>query len=510
MNKEEFKFYLPADFEKASDSKGNEVMKVFGIASNSNRDSQGEYLDPSQMDLTEFKWINWNHLGSKDPGTLIGEPTKKEITKSNELFIEGILYPEVDQAKKTWTLMNALRKSPSGNRLSLSVEGKVVERGSTDPSNPLYNKILKSKITGVAICPTPINGGTWVDLLKKGYTSDEEEEYDDETKKAIVAEDSVTAKEDVEHDVKPTCSMKKSDVFERIYDLSPDITVEKAKSVYQLIEKISAMSTNKTEITEETISKAFEILNLASAQSIEKADTGKKDDKKDDDEDEDEKEMVTKAYEKAKLMKADGSEDEEIKKKLSKKGYNEKVVEKAMGAMGCPTAKVEKSEVASSILMAGVITPSISKADVETLLKSQSDSLGEKFQALGTILKAQSDENADLKKSVETLITENADLKAKTEAILKAPVGAKSIITKSYSSKFEKSADGTVSKKFNLNSKTDRDALKFHLHEISNLNKGENIDNGLVNIAQELELMKGLTPDSAKRLMNKGIELVAE
>jgi len=112
VNDNKFKFFLPADIEKATSDKGVEVMKVKGIASTANTDSQNEALSPSGMDLKDFKWINWNHHGSKDPSTIIGEPTKAEVTKSNELYIEGVLYPEVPMAKTVWGLMKAL-KSPS-------------------------------------------------------------------------------------------------------------------------------------------------------------------------------------------------------------------------------------------------------------------------------------------------------------------------------------------------------------------------------------------------------------
>jgi len=294
VENDKFHFGLPVDLIKGKNSKGEERLLFKGRASTGSKDSQGENLDVNGFDLSEFRTVNWNH--GKTPHLIIGEPTKAKIN-NNALDIEGELYPEMPQAVATHTLMKALKKR--GKQLYLSVEGKVLERGSNDKKHPAYNKILKSKITGVAITPNPINGETFCELIQKGYTENSEWVYDtetetllkaaetgtitdqeevdaEETEKAMTAEagDHVTSKESVETkgDKKPLKSLegtqtkvfKKSDIYERIYEASPEISIEKAKSVYSLIEKIATMSTEKKEITDETISKAFEILNLAS------------------------------------------------------------------------------------------------------------------------------------------------------------------------------------------------------------------------------------------------------
>lgn len=496
MNDNNFKFFLPADIEKAKNGEGIEIMRVKGIASTANTDSQNEALSPSGMDLKDFKWINWNHHGSKDPSTIIGEPTKAEVTAKNELYIEGVLYPEVPMAKTVWSLMKALQNSPAGNKLCLSVEGKVTERGcgpefldiEKTMKNPNFSpekwgKIVKSKITGVAICPVPVNGDTWVDFIKKGYTSEEEEVYDKETLSLLDNnQEGGLVKE----------PLKKSEIFEKIYDKFPDITIEKAKSVYNLIEKTAkTMKTGET-VSNETITKAFEILELATAASTNE--TINKSEDADNDSDDD-GEMVEKASNIYKAMSAESKDSETIKAALLKKGYGEKVIEKAMAC------KEETKDV-------------VSKSEIAELLKSHTDNISKAFdvkmEAVSTILKNQMDINDELQKSLDDTLSKNEELNSKMEGLLKQPLDRKSvIITKSFQDKFGDAAkEEGASKKYNILNSTDRKALRDKVTEMSGINKGENFDSRLTNVAQELEISQTLSPQSASLLKSMDIEVL--
>lgn len=497
MNDNKFRFFVPCDLEKASNTEGVEVMRVKGIASTANKDSQDEALDPSGMDLKDFKWINYNHHGSKDPATIIGEPTKAEVTKDNELYIEGILYPEVPMAKTVFSLMKALKNSPSGNKLCLSVEGKVTKRGSDDKNHPLYGKILKSKITGVAICPVPVNGDTWVDFIQKGYTNDNDSTYDDETTTAINHAND-------EDNSGTIVVLRKSEIFEKIYDKFPEITIEKAKSVYSLIEKTTnAMNKGDNTVSKETIEKAFEILELATSTTgvIKKGETSEK--PEEDEDDEDEKEMVAKANGIYKAMCSESKDDESIKATLVKKGYGEKVITKAMSKD------------------ASVKNDGLTKSEVSDLIKSHTDSItkafDDKMTAVGVVLKNSLEENGDLQKSLEDSLAKNAEMTAKNEELvskmdsfLKTSVGSKSMISKSYSDKFgsDESAGGKASLKYNINNVNDRIALKERLTEMSGIRKGENYDQRLVGFAQEIEMVKDLTDQSINLLKAMDIEVL--
>lgn len=501
MANDNIHFYIPAEIEKATDSKGQEVMMFKGIASTSDTDSQEESLDPSTFDLRESLWINWNHAASKDPAAIIGETTKKEITSNNELYIEGILYNDVPAAKATYTLMKALQNSPSGNKLGISIEGKVVKRASEDKKNPLYNKILKARISGAALCPVPINGRTWADIRKGELSSEEEAEYDEDTKKAMTAAegDNVTSKESLEGTEKKY--LKKSEIYEQIQNRFPTIDVEKAKSVYQLIEKISTMAKteeNKTSPTNEDITKAFEILNLVSEKQTEIS-KGEKQGSKED-EDEDEKEMVKKAEGKCKLLKSEGKTDDEITSTLIKKGFGETVISKAIKNL--EGVIVEKST-----------TPSLSKEEVSELLKAELSIYNQKFDAVNTILKAQIEEKDELKKSLQTFTVENEALKKKIEVIEKTPIAPKSILSKSYTDRSfaGQQEEGKVeNQKFNMYSAADRNALKTVLLDKA-IVKGEIVDEGMANMAQHIEIAGNLEKsEDVQILASKGIEVVYE
>ncbi len=160
---DKFNFYIPAEFIKAKDSEGKHLMRVKGIASTPDKDSEGEILEPVGYDLDRFLktgFINYNHLAKSDAAKIIGEPENAYINKQGNLYIEGKLY-NTELAKSVYNLANTLEKTGSNRRLGWSIEGRALER---DIGNP--KKITKALITGVAITPNPVNSNTFVDVIK--------------------------------------------------------------------------------------------------------------------------------------------------------------------------------------------------------------------------------------------------------------------------------------------------------------------------------------------------------
>ena len=168
----DFKFFVPLEISKAKDADGEEVMKIGGIASTADKDSDNEVLEPEGFDLSYFLkngFINWNHQSKTNPATVIGEPTKAEITDKG-LYIEGELYKDSPVAKQVWDLAKTLEKSSKNRRLGFSIEGKALERDLLDKK-----RITKAKITGVAITASPKNPCTIMDILKGEATGFESE-----------------------------------------------------------------------------------------------------------------------------------------------------------------------------------------------------------------------------------------------------------------------------------------------------------------------------------------------
>lgn len=174
--KDRFRYYLPLEINKAKNEAGEEVMKIRGVASTMDEDTDGEVLDPNGFDFDYFLnsgFINWHHQQKDDPEAIVGEPVRAFV-KDNQFYVEGELYAWSDLAKKIWNLANNLKNSKSKRRLGMSVEGKAKER---HPANENY--ITKSVITGLAITPMPKNSATILDVIKgEGGWIDEKEEFE--------------------------------------------------------------------------------------------------------------------------------------------------------------------------------------------------------------------------------------------------------------------------------------------------------------------------------------------
>lgn len=325
-----FRFFVPfTDIYKAVDEEGNtkvdkdgnEIMEIEGLASTNTEDSDGEYLDYNGFILDDFNFINWNH--NKTPGAYIGEPVDWHIKPNEGLWIKGKLFPDQPMAKEAWQLGKALENSERGNKLGFSIEGSVLQR---DPANA--KKILKAKVNAVAVCPHPKNGDTFVDFITKGHTSNEEWQYEeikdtqkseennitnkynedanggnerylidivDDNGRRIMVDDNyhisivdkafsaegasqggITTMEHIDgEEIKDKDKKKKNkklaksknEVYDYIFNQFPDLKIEKAKSLYKLVNSMS----NKDEgnLTEEEIQKAFENIKALANNSSE-------------------------------------------------------------------------------------------------------------------------------------------------------------------------------------------------------------------------------------------------
>lgn len=267
-----FKFWCP--IEKAQEpiidpTTGEEIMRLGGIASTSDQDSDGEFLDPKGFNikpLIESGMVNWHHQAKGQPATIIGEPSKAEI-RPEGLYIETDLYPSSQIACDVWKLAQTLEKDSKTRRLGYSIEGRVLSRKSDDKNSKDYKKINKAIITGVAITHQPKNPKTFANIIKgdidDDFEKEEEEKYKD-SKKVEEAVDTENAaalkKESVDKKIKNQ-EFTKSDTLVRILEDIPGIEFEKAKSINILIQKIADMKKRKN-VTEEDISKAYQALGL--------------------------------------------------------------------------------------------------------------------------------------------------------------------------------------------------------------------------------------------------------
>ena len=164
MSNKNFKFWTPFEVVKGGDG---DQMRIAGVASTEDRDMDGQILKPDGFDLSSFikgGFFNWHHGSTKDPSSIIGEPTKATIRKGSngqELYVEGVLYKGNDKAKQVWELAQTLQKADSKRRLGFSIEGQATGFDDSDPT------IVKSaKIHNIAITHMPKNPGSVMNIIK--------------------------------------------------------------------------------------------------------------------------------------------------------------------------------------------------------------------------------------------------------------------------------------------------------------------------------------------------------
>lgn len=170
MKQHKFSIFIPLEIEKSSKT-GEERydnMKFKGIASNPNLgdDKQGQWLDPSGFDLNDFiksGTFNWHHRWKDKPTAIVGEPTKAHVTRKNELYVEGTLYKSSQVARDIYDLAEVLQADSPNRRIGMSIEGIPTM---VDPKNK--NRILKARLTNIALTPAPICPGTSMELMKGG------------------------------------------------------------------------------------------------------------------------------------------------------------------------------------------------------------------------------------------------------------------------------------------------------------------------------------------------------
>jgi len=507
MHQDDFNFHVPIEIEKGGDSK---EMRIKGIASTVKKDSDKEVLIPKGFDLNFFKssgFLNWNHLSGKDPSAIIGEPTDAKITENNELYIEGILYPESAKAKEVWSLAKSLEGSLSRN-LGFSIEGKVIER---DPNDK--NKITKAMITGCAITPSPKNPGTLLEIVKGDYTHSDPifdteksedpnggkiEEYiiditDDSgvrrtvdknlNIKVIKMDTTATAPlmmESVEGHTKNKVKkqeffqknegrLSKSEMFTEILSIFEIDDVEKGVMLLSLMDSVESKNNNDNKMnsySQDTIKKALEILKLAEGVDFKKGDLpeGEEADKKEAVK-KDEKPKETPSEDSVEKMKEDYDSYMKKAESLKFKIENSQASEETQGGK---ITTIKKGEEITSVL-----------GELVGEIKSLKDDLKKGNEPSTPVENVEPDKSGDeIKKAIALLTGEISKLKDE-------PLLPRSVSVNGYTERFEKGNGNDTRSKMSI--RGDKKALVDKLYDMSGLEKGENVNQTLVRGAQNLE-----------------------
>jgi hypothetical protein len=307
----------------------------------------------------------------------------------------------------------------------------------------------------------------------------------------------------VEHDPKDVTNNKKnkkskknltkSEIYIEIFS-NFGTNAKNADEIFKLLKSIDM------EITAETIEKAKKILEIASSENLNDGGEGEGVVKGEGSE-EDGKEIV----------KGEGSEEE---------GEDEmESMQKAYDKMKSEMATLEK-KMAESKMKAGAENGSLNKSEIDTFSKSEmtdliksitdevSKSMAEKFTAVGELVLAKDEEIGNLKKSIDSLVDFNEALNERLNVVEKTPVGGKAIV-KGYVERFDKE-DGvgeSNAKVYSVSNPSHKKELLNILEEMSNINKGENIDESLVKAMTHLEIASTMDMDVIQRLKAKNISV---
>ena len=154
LAKDEFQFYLPVEFDKSNKSQ----WKIKGVASTPDKDDQNEVVFQDGLDISHLKkglgLFNDDH--KKGPENIVGQVTDAKKS-SDGLHVEGYLFKEQPKAQAYKNIMCSLEKGQE-KRVKLSIEGKVLKRSK--------NKILRAKVTNIALTMNPINENTYAEFMK--------------------------------------------------------------------------------------------------------------------------------------------------------------------------------------------------------------------------------------------------------------------------------------------------------------------------------------------------------
>jgi phage head maturation protease len=168
--KKNFDVFLPIDKVEKSGEGDEATYTISGMASTSDKDLQGETIDPQGINadyLLSDGWVDFEH----DRDQVIGVPTENTYVDSKGLFLEAKLFKNMPQVQDIIKLYHNIKDNHIDRQLGFSIEGNVLERDASDDSI-----IRQVQITGVAVTKNPANThATWELVSKSIFGLDNEE-----------------------------------------------------------------------------------------------------------------------------------------------------------------------------------------------------------------------------------------------------------------------------------------------------------------------------------------------
>ena len=176
-----FGFSLESQYSlsKACQGGSGGIAKIEGILSTQEKDTQGETIFISGMDISRLNsgmgQLNWWHLGTKDPSMVVGLFDMAEKIQNNTQIAFKAHLLDTRTARSVLDLMEALESE--GKRIGVSVEGQTIVRKDKN--------IYKSIATGGALATDQINKQCTAQLIKALMPLSNSLEVTDEVLKSI-------------------------------------------------------------------------------------------------------------------------------------------------------------------------------------------------------------------------------------------------------------------------------------------------------------------------------------
>ena len=86
---DKFNFWMPIDIEKSGE--GKKKMRIKGVASTADVDTDEEVLEPSGFvldRLVKSGYFNYDHRARENPAFIVGEPDTAKVV-NGQLYVEG-------------------------------------------------------------------------------------------------------------------------------------------------------------------------------------------------------------------------------------------------------------------------------------------------------------------------------------------------------------------------------------------------------------------------------------
>lgn len=304
--------------------------------------------------------------------------------------------------------------------------------------------------------------------------------------------------------------LKKSEIFNQIFS-KYTTNIEKSEQIYNFVksvnEKINPMA---IEITDDVLSKAFELLDESLIKGGDEKDKASDYDTKDElIKNGGKKPFDKEAEDDAKSQIAEGKGEKEVCDDMMAKGYDMSETQTAVSKL-CAEYTANKDGGAGT--GEEVHVDSVSKGEIQEMLDGLSKGIEQKFSALSTILKSQLTENSELKKSIETVslehIKETDTLKKSIEQISSTPFPKKSVTNLSVLEKFQKSEGAEGRQVYRLGDTNDRNNLvTFMFNKAVEFQQLGRPNAGLEKAISDLEITKSMSGDMLPLLNSWGIQV---